>query len=166
MLTSRTIESPVGPLTIAGVDGVVHHLRMDAQTYPPEGQGTWCDDDTAFDDVAEQLDSYFTGERTTFDVSLHFEGTDFQRRVWHALLEIPFGETRTYGALAAQLGSPGAARAVGLANGHNPIGIIVPCHRVIGADGSLTGYGGGVDRKRRLLDHERSVTGGPLTLFA
>jgi methylated-DNA-[protein]-cysteine S-methyltransferase len=166
MLTSRTIESPVGPLTIAGVDSVVHHLRMDAQTYPPEGQRTWCDDDGAFDDVAEQLDAYFAGERTTFDVALHFGGTDFQRRVWHALLEIPFGETRTYGALAALLGSPGAARAVGLANGHNPIGIIVPCHRVIGADGSLTGYGGGIGRKRQLLDHERAVSGGALTLFA
>ena len=166
MLTSRTIESPVGPLTIAGLDGVVHHLRMDAQTYPPEGQGSWCADDGAFDDVADQLDAYFAGERTTFDVALHLDGTDFQQRVWRTLLEIPFGETRTYGELAMQLGSPGAARAVGLANGHNPIGIIVPCHRVIGADGSLTGYGGGIDRKRRLLDHERKVSGGALTLFA
>jgi methylated-DNA-[protein]-cysteine S-methyltransferase len=153
-------------LTIAGVDGVVHHLRMDAQTYPPKGHDSWRADDRAFADVVEQLDAYFAGDRTVFDVRLHFDGTEFQQRVWRALLGIPFGETRTYGALAAQIGSPDAARAVGLANGHNPIGIIVPCHRVIGADGSLTGYGGGIDRKRHLLDHERAVSGGALPLFA
>ena len=157
MLTSRIIDSPVGPLTVAGVGGVVHHLRMDAQTYPPKGQAAWVVDDRAFADVAEQLDAYFAGERTTFDVQLRFDGTDFQTRVWRALLEIPFGETRTYGELAAQLGSPGAARAVGLANGHNPIGIIVPCHRVIGADGSLTGYGGGMHRKQTLLALEQTT---------
>lgn len=166
MLTSRTIASPVGPLTIAGVAGVVHHLRMDAQSYPPKGRESWRADDRAFDDVVEQLDAYFAGERTAFAVRLHFDGTEFQQRVWRALLAIPFGETLTYGALAAQIGSPDAARAVGLANGHNPIGIIVPCHRVIGADGSLTGYGGGIDRKRHLLDHERAVSSGALPLFA
>jgi methylated-DNA-[protein]-cysteine S-methyltransferase len=166
MLTSRTIDSPVGPLTIAGADGVVHHLRMDAQSYPPEGQDGWRNDSRAFGDVVDQLGAYFAGERTVFDVRLHLGGTEFQQRVWRALLEIPFGETRTYGALALQVGAPGAARAVGLANGHNPIGIIVPCHRVIGADGSLTGYGGGIDRKRHLLEHERAVGGGMLTLFA
>jgi methylated-DNA-[protein]-cysteine S-methyltransferase len=165
MLTSRTIDSPVGPLTIAGTDGVVHHLRMDAQTYPPTGQDTWRSDDGAFGDVVEQLDAYFAGTLTAFDVPLHFDGTEFQQRVWRALLEIPFGETRTDGALALRIGAPGAARAVGLANGHNPVGIIVPCHRVIGADGSLTGYGGGIDRKRHLLDHERRIAPGALNLF-
>ena len=165
MLTSRTIDSPVGPLTIAGVDGVVQHLRMDAQSYPPKGQDAWCADERSFGHVVDQLGAYFDGELTQFDVPLRLEGTEFQRRVWHALLDIPFGETRSYGDLALQLGAPGAARAVGLANGRNPVGIIVPCHRVIGADGSLTGYGGGIDRKRRLLDHERRIADGALTLF-
>ncbi|MEA3054571.1 MAG: methylated-DNA-[protein]-cysteine S-methyltransferase, partial [Actinomycetota bacterium] len=95
MLTSRTIDSPVGPLTIAGVDGVVHHLRMDAQSYPPKDQASWIVDDGAFADVVEQLRAYFAGERTVFDVSLRFDGTDFQQRLWQALLAIPFGETRT-----------------------------------------------------------------------
>jgi methylated-DNA-[protein]-cysteine S-methyltransferase len=165
MLTSRTIDSPVGPLTIAGAGGVVHHLRMDAQSYPPPGQASWRADDGAFGDVVAQLGAYFAGALTAFDVALRLEGSEFQRRVWQALLDIPFGETRSYGALARQLGAPGAARAVGLANGHNPIGIIVPCHRVIGADGSLTGYGGGIERKRHLLDHERRIAQGALTLF-
>jgi methylated-DNA-[protein]-cysteine S-methyltransferase len=166
MLTSRTIDSPVGPLTIAGTDGVVHHLRMDAQSYPPKGQDAWRNDDDSFGEAVDQLHAYFAGELRAFDVPLHLDGTEFQQRVWRALLEIPFGETRTYGALATRVGAPAAARAVGLANGHNPIGIIVPCHRVIGADGSLTGYGGGIDRKRRLLEHERTISGGALTLFA
>jgi methylated-DNA-[protein]-cysteine S-methyltransferase len=112
-------------------------------------------DDAAFADVAAQLGEYFAGARTTFDVELAPSGTEFQRRVWAQLRTIPYGETRSYGAVAAELGTPGASRAVGLANGRNPISIIVPCHRVIGADGSLTGYGGGMERKRHLLDLER-----------
>jgi O-6-methylguanine DNA methyltransferase len=104
--------------------------------------------------AAEQLDQYFAGARRRFDLPLDLPGTPFQQRVWQALSEIPFGETLSYGQLAARIGKPGAARAVGLANNRNPISIIVPCHRVIGADGSLTGYGGGLDRKRWLLAHE------------
>jgi methylated-DNA-[protein]-cysteine S-methyltransferase len=105
----------------------------------------------AFTDVVEQLDAYFAGELTEFDVELDMPGTDFQQRVWSALRAIPYGETRTYGEIAAQIGAPGASRAVGLANGRNPISIIVPCHRVVGSTGGLTGYGGGLHRKRILL---------------
>lgn len=156
-ITCRTIESPVGPLTIAGDagSGVVKHLRMGEQTHPPAGMEEWVEDPTAFDDVVEQLEAYFDGTLTDFDVRFELDGSPFQREVWQALLSIPYGETRSYGELAAQIGRPGAARAVGLANGHNPVGIIVPCHRVIGANGSLVGYGGGLDRKKALLDLER-----------
>ena len=152
----RTIQSPVGPLTVAGCDQTVTNLRMEDQTHPPPDRHQWREDPTAFPDVVDQLHAYFAGELTDFDVPLHFQGTEFQRRVWGALLEIPYGETRSYGEVAQQVGQPGAARAVGMANGHNPIGIIVPCHRVIGASGALTGYGGGLPRKRVLLELERN----------
>ncbi|MFN6553357.1 methylated-DNA--[protein]-cysteine S-methyltransferase [Mycolicibacterium septicum] len=151
----RTMDSPVGLLTLAGRDGKLMHLRMVDQTYEPSREG-WEADDTAFSDAADQLSAYFAGERTEFDLELDMVGTQFQRRVWEALQTIPYGETCSYGEIARQIGSPSASRAVGLANGHNPIGIIVPCHRVIGANGSLTGYGGGLDRKRALLELERS----------
>jgi len=156
----RTMDSPVGPLTLAGKDGRLMHLRMVDQTYEPR-HGGWERDDTAFPDAVEQLEAYFAGERREFDLELEPVGTNFQRRVWEALLTIPYGETRSYGQIAEQIGSPGASRAVGLANGHNPIGIIVPCHRVIGANGSLTGYGGGMDRKRALLELERQSSDMP-----
>ena len=161
----RTIDSPVGPLVLAGRDGALTNLRMHDQSYPPPNQHEWADDPGAFGDAVEQLDAYFAGELTTFDVDLCLEGTAFQRSVWHALLDIPYGETRSYGELARTVGRPGAARAVGLANGHNPIGIIVPCHRVIGANGSLTGYGGGLDRKRALLALEKGRNPVTPTLF-
>ena len=153
----RTMDSPVGLLTLAGRDGKLMHLRMVDQTYEPSREG-WEADDTAFSDAVDQLSAYFAGERTEFDLELDMVGTQFQRRVWEALQTIPYGETCSYGEIARQIGSPSASRAVGLANGHNPIGIIVPCHRVIGANGSLTGYGGGLDRKRALLELERSRT--------
>lgn len=154
-LQCRSVDSPVGPLTLAGRDGRLMHLRMVDQTYEPSRDG-WEVDETAFPDAVEQLAEYFAGERTVFDLELHMVGTAFQRRVWTALQSIPYGETCTYGDIAREIGSPGAFRAVGLANGHNPIGIVVPCHRVIGANGSLTGYGGGLDRKRALLELEKS----------
>ncbi|MCW1824240.1 cysteine methyltransferase [Mycolicibacterium conceptionense] len=156
-LQYRTMDSPVGLLTLAGRDGKLMHLRMVDQTYEPSREG-WEADDTAFGEAVEQLSEYFVGERTEFDLELDMVGTQFQRRVWQALQSIPYGETCSYGEIARQIGSPSAFRAVGLANGHNPIGIIVPCHRVIGANGSLTGYGGGLDRKRALLELERSRT--------
>jgi methylated-DNA-[protein]-cysteine S-methyltransferase len=155
ILQFRTVDSPVGPLTLAGLAGRLRHLRMVDQTYEPS-RADWVSDDGAFPDAVEQLAAYFSGERTTFELELDLVGTPFQRRVWEALLTIPFGETRSYGDIARQIGAPTAFRAVGLANGHNPIGIIVPCHRVIGAGGGLTGYGGGIERKRMLLGMEKS----------
>ncbi len=151
----RTIDSPIGPLTIAG-DDVLTNVRMHRQAYPPRGEHDWRPDATAFSDVAAQLGAYLAGELVDFDVALRLDGTPFQRRVWSALLDIPYGSTVSYGELAARLGQPNASRAVGLANGRNPIAIIVPCHRVIGSTGALTGYGGGLDRKRALLDLEQA----------
>lgn len=153
----RIVDSPIGPLTLAGRDGRLMHLRMVDQTYEPSRDG-WASDDSAFDDAAVQLAAYFAGELSDFQLELDLAGTAFQRRVWEALLTIPYGQTRSYGDIARQIGAPGASRAVGLANGHNPISIIVPCHRVIGANGSLTGYGGGMERKKMLLQLERSRT--------
>jgi methylated-DNA-[protein]-cysteine S-methyltransferase len=121
----------------------------------------WRPADEPFADVRRQLSEYFDGERDEFDVPLAMTGTPFQRRVWQALQRIPYGETTTYGELARRLGRPSASRAVGLANGRNPIAVIVPCHRVIGSDGSLTGYGGGVERKRLLLELEATGRGAP-----
>lgn len=108
--------------------------------------------------TARQLSEYFAGSRREFDVPLRLQGTEFQTRVWHELLDIPYGVTYSYGQLAKRLGNPNAPRAVGFANGRNPISIIVPCHRVIGADGSLTGYGGGIEHKRWLLEHEGALS--------
>ena len=163
-MQSRTVDSPVGPLTLAGADGRLRHLRMVDQTYEPD-RAEWISDDGAFTDAVAQLDAYFAGELMDFDLDLDLVGTEFQRRVWEALTTIPYGETRSYGQIALQIGSPGASRAVGLANGHNPIGIIVPCHRVIGANGNLTGYGGGLDRKKSLLDMEKNRVAPVATLF-
>ncbi len=164
MIHYRTIDSPIGPLALAGRGRVLTNLRMLNQTYEPD-RSDWVRDDGAFPDAVDQLEAYFAGDRTDFDLELRLIGSEFQRRVWQALLTIPYGETRSYGEIAQQIGATGAARAVGLANGHNPIAIIVPCHRVIGANGSLTGYGGGLDRKRSLLDMEKGVKLGSLTLF-
>ena len=164
MIQYRTIDSPIGPLTLAGQGSALTNLRMVDQTYEPS-RADWTLDDAAFAEAVAQLDAYFAGERIDFDVELDMRGTDFQQRVWKALLTIPYGETRSYGEIAEQIGAPGAARAVGLANGHNPIAIIVPCHRVIGANGQLTGYGGGLDRKLTLLELEKSRAPANLTLF-
>ena len=160
----RRMDSPVGPLTLAGRGGRLQHLRMVDQTYEPNHDG-WEPVDDAFADAVAQLEAYFAGDLLEFDLDLDLVGTEFQRRVWSALLTIPYGETRSYGQIAAQVGAPNASRAVGLANGHNPIGIIVPCHRVIGANGSLTGYGGGLARKKHLLEMERNRVSPVATLF-
>lgn len=151
----RTIDSPVGPLTLAGTGATLMHLRMVDQSHEPD-RSRWREaDGDLFAEAVEQLAAYFAGELTEFDLDLDLAGTEFQRKVWGALRTIPYGETRSYGEIAAQIGAPGASRAVGLANGRNPISIIVPCHRVIGSTGGLTGYGGGLDRKRQLLALER-----------
>ncbi|MEU1851427.1 methylated-DNA--[protein]-cysteine S-methyltransferase [Streptomyces sp. NPDC019990] len=148
-------DSPHGPLTLVADDGVLCGLYMTGQRHRPPEETFGTRDDTLFASAQEQLKAYFAGELEEFTLELRLAGTPFQRTVWEHLCRIPYGETRTYGELAAALGTPNASRAVGLANGRNPIGIIVPCHRVIGANGGLTGYGGGLDRKQRLLDLER-----------
>ncbi|MFB7452194.1 methylated-DNA--[protein]-cysteine S-methyltransferase [Streptomyces sp. NPDC056194] len=158
------VDSPYDPLTLVAVDGVLSRLHMAGQRHRPPEETFGEPDPRPFGEAVRQLDAYFAGELTEFDLPLNLVGTPFQLRVWEQLLRIPYGETRTYGELAEELGNPGASRAVGLANGKNPVGIIVPCHRVIGAGGSLTGYGGGLDRKQRLLAFE-SGTAEPDALF-
>ncbi|MCX5052665.1 MULTISPECIES: methylated-DNA--[protein]-cysteine S-methyltransferase [unclassified Streptomyces] len=148
------IDSPYGPLTLVADDGVLSGLYMTGQRHRPPQETFGAHDDTLFGEIEEQLQAYFAGELKTFTLKLRLNGTPFQRTVWAQLQRIPYGETRSYGELAEALGNTSASRAVGLANGKNPIGIIVPCHRVVGANGSLTGYGGGLDRKQRLLDFE------------
>lgn len=153
------MDSPVGPITLVAVDGVLAGLYMDLQRHRPLEERFGAPDPTAFTEVIGQLKEYFATQRTDFDLPLTFVGTPFQRIVWAALREIPYGETVSYGQLAQRIGRPSASRAVGLANGRNPIGIIVPCHRVVGATGGMTGYGGGLERKRYLLDLERPALG-------
>jgi methylated-DNA-[protein]-cysteine S-methyltransferase len=156
MRTHAIVDSPVGPLTLVDEDGAVAGLYMDLQKHRPDPALHGERDDTVQPALREQLAAYWAGELRTFDVPLRMAGTPFQLQVWAALQQIPYGETWSYGKLAAELGSPGASRAVGLANGRNPVGIVVPCHRVVGANGKLVGYGGGLERKRWLLDHERA----------
>ena len=142
-MSTRTIETPIGPLTLQADEAAVTAIRFGADG---------AQDASPLLDAAEaQLREYFAGARRTFDLPLAPHGTAFQQRVWTALRAIPYGETRTYGELAAAIGSPNASRAVGMANHRNPIPIIIPCHRVIGANGTLTGYAGGLEIKRRLL---------------
>jgi methylated-DNA-[protein]-cysteine S-methyltransferase len=147
-------DSPIGSLLLVGDGHALHGLYMQDGRRPKQIAPGWELETSCFTDVRVQLREYFAGERTAFDLALVMAGTAFERRVWSALTEIPYGETLSYGALARRLGQPSAARAVGLANGRNPISVIVPCHRVIGANGTLTGYGGGLERKRILLELE------------
>jgi methylated-DNA-[protein]-cysteine S-methyltransferase len=152
-ITTR-LDSPIGVLTLAASDGYLTGVYMDGQRHAPDPLPEPFRHDAGFADIADQLEAYFAGDLLAFDIPIRLEGTEFQRRVWSHLREIPYGETISYGELARRMGSPGAARACGLANGRNPVSVIVPCHRVIGADGRLTGYGGGLERKAWLLDHE------------
>jgi methylated-DNA-[protein]-cysteine S-methyltransferase len=146
------VDSPLGKLLLVSDGEALTRLAMSPRPNDvPDGSRH---EPAAFNDVASQLDSYFAGELTEFDLPLAPRGTDFQLRVWNALLEIPYGETASYGEIAATVGRPDAVRAVGTTNGRNPIAVIIPCHRVIGADGTLVGYGGGLDRKRLLLELE------------
>ncbi len=152
-----TMESPVGRLVIAGEERSLWTILMEDQRWAPEIGSDWRSADEPFAAARDQLEEYFAGERTEFDLPLRIEGTPFRVRVWEELRRIPFGATRTYREIAVRIGRPGAFRAVGLANGRNPFAIVLPCHRVIGADGALVGYGGGLQRKRQLLDHEAGV---------
>jgi methylated-DNA-[protein]-cysteine S-methyltransferase len=153
------ISSPLGDLLAVRDDDGLSGLYLPTGKRPQRPAADWQRRDADLADVAEQLAEYFAGTRREFELTLRPRGTEFQRRVWAALREIPYGETRSYGEIAAELGVPGAARAVGLANGRNPISIIVPCHRVVGATGALTGYGGGLPAKQWLLGHEAARVG-------
>lgn len=163
-LSYTYMDSPVGPLTLVGDKDALHILNFPSTTSNAELKPEWQKTDAPFTEVIKQLTAYFAGDLRQFDLPLYFSGTDFQNRVWRQLATIPFGETRSYGQMATGLGSPGASRAVGSANNKNPLAIILPCHRVIGADGSMVGFGGGLPIKTFLLTHEAEVTGAPIQL--
>src|SRR5436190_8213634 len=150
MTFSTQFSTPVGPLTLEGDDHALTRIGFGAPTAP---QG----DSPAVAAAAIQLEQYFAGDRTEFDLDVELDGTPFERRVWDELRAIPYGQTASYAEIARQIGRPGGSRAVGRANARNPVAVIVPCHRVIGSDGSLTGYAGGMEMKRALLDLERAA---------
>ncbi|MCF7221243.1 methylated-DNA--[protein]-cysteine S-methyltransferase [Marilutibacter chinensis] len=154
----RLYHSPVGPLRIATSDAGVHAIEFHAQRHPVPRDTRWqAGEHPLLDAVAAQLDGYFAGQRTVFDLPLAPEGTAFQRSVWLELARIPYGSTVSYAQMASRVGRPAAVRAVGAANGRNPLPIVLPCHRVIGADGSLTGFGGGLPTKQFLLELEGAL---------
>ena len=153
-MTHTFIDSPIGTLTLVRNDAGLSGVYMPKHKPAPDEAIFGARKHAAFVDAIEQFGEYWAGERSQFDLPLAPAGTEFQLRVWSALRTIPHGETRTYGWIAEQIGQPSAVRAVGLANGRNPLSIVVPCHRVVGASGALTGYAGGIERKRFLLDHE------------
>ncbi|CAH6861237.1 Methylated-DNA--protein-cysteine methyltransferase [Vibrio chagasii] len=144
-------DSPLGTVTLQANEQGLLGVWFETHTTKPEDLGTQEDSFPIFQSVKDQLDRYFAGEAIQFDVPIAAKGTPFQQSVWHALTTIPYGETWSYAQLADAIGNPKAVRAVGLANGKNPVSVIVPCHRVIGKNGKLTGYAGGVERKQRLL---------------
>ena len=157
----RIVDSPIGKLRlVANEDSLIEVSWEEKNAHGDSPQP--CAEfvrHPVLDETARQLAEYFAGTRKTFELRLHFEGTEFQRKVWNALLTIPFGETRSYGRIAVQIGHPSAVRAVGAANGQNPIPIIAPCHRVVGSTGKLVGFGGGLPRKVHLLTLEGALTG-------
>lgn len=151
------MDSPVGRLLIAGdQDGVLTYIAFVEGKNPVEPRPDWEASRVPFSVALDQLQAYFAGELTQFDLSLRLDGTPFQMAVWHSLMDIPYGSTVSYAEIARRIGKPNAVRAVGAANGRNPLSIVIPCHRVVGSDGSLTGYGGGLSVKERLLELERS----------
>lgn len=152
-----TMPSPVGQLMLVGDGEALTGIYLDPHKGGPAIGADWRQDPIALRDAVSQLEEYAAGERRDFDLPLAPRGTDFQLRVWAALRQIPYGTTESYGSLARRVGTPTASRAVGAANGRNPLSIVVPCHRVIGADGAPRGYGGGIENKLRLLDLERTA---------
>jgi methylated-DNA-[protein]-cysteine S-methyltransferase len=150
-----TIESPLGPLLLASDNSGLTEICFPNGKQSAKAKTDWKEDSAQLKEVTRQLRAYFAGELETFDLSLAPEGTPFQQKVWSELCKIPYGETISYGELARRIGNPNASRAVGLANGSNPIPIVIPCHRVIGANGKLTGYGGGLPIKEKLLALEK-----------
>jgi methylated-DNA-[protein]-cysteine S-methyltransferase len=156
-LLYTNLDSPIGELLLVSDGHALHGLYMQEGRTAAKIRPGWQESEQPFARVRTQLTEYFDGRRSCFDVPLAMRGSAFERRVWSALLQIPYGESTSYGEIARRIGEPGAARGVGVANARNPIAVIVPCHRVIGADGSLTGYGGGLERKRWLLAHEAAT---------
>jgi len=151
------VKSPIGPILLAGDEEGLKHVNFMKGKKKIEVSDDWVENEEFFREISGQLEAYFSGKLKSFDVKLAPEGTEFQKSVWKALCEIPYGETRTYKDIAVSIGKPKAYRAVGLANNRNPIAIIVPCHRVIGTDGKLTGYAGGLDVKEFLLKLEETI---------
>ena len=158
MRTHTVVDSPIGPLTLVDDDGRLAGLYMHEQRHLPDRTSFGSRDDTVQPAVREQLPLYFDGDLLDFDVPLATTGTPFQQQVWAALRQVPYGTTCTYADLAEAVGRPTAVRAVGAANGRNPVCLVVPCHRVVGSGGSLTGYAGGLERKSYLLDLERRTS--------
>ena len=159
MILYDFVESPIGRLTLAADDFGLRHIAFERGRHPVWIGDDWRRDSAPFGPARAQLAAYFAGELTEFDLPLAAQGSAFDRRVWNALRAIPYGSTSSYGELARRIGDASAARAVGAANGRNPLPIVVPCHRVIGADGSLTGFGGGLPTKKFLLEHEQRHAG-------
>jgi methylated-DNA-[protein]-cysteine S-methyltransferase len=151
----HTLSRPIGGLLLVGTEEALHQLHFQAGRDRVDPQGDWVPSERPFGEVVRQLEAYFARKLRVFDLPLRPEGTAFQKKVWRALTTIPYGETVSYGEIARRIQQPTASRAVGAANGRNPLPIIVPCHRVIGADGSLTGFGGGLPIKQRLLALEQ-----------
>jgi methylated-DNA-[protein]-cysteine S-methyltransferase len=158
------VETPIGPLTLVATTSALREVRFPNGHEVGPGDGADVPDDPVLAQAARELGEYFAGSRLRFDVSLDPQGSPFQLAAWRGLRAIPYGETVSYGEQARRLGHAGKARAIGAANGSNPLPVIVPCHRVIGSDGSLTGFGGGLERKAWLLHHERQVLGLELPL--
>lgn len=154
MILFRHLDSPVGTLTLAANEDGLHAIEFPCNRHPADREGWTPGDHRVLDMAARQLDAYFAAKRRDFDLPLAPRGTDFQRTVWMALAGIGYGETISYAQLAQRVGKPTAMRAVGAANGRNPLPIVLPCHRVIGADGALTGFGGGLPTKQFLLELE------------
>lgn len=149
------LESPIGKLLLAGDANGLQQILFSTEGRPAEPDPEWIEDAVKLQPAIQQLQSYFAGELESFDLSLSPQGTPFQQKVWSELQKIPYGQTISYGELARRIGNPKASRAVGLANGSNPLSIVIPCHRVIGSNGKLTGYGGGLPIKEKLLALER-----------
>lgn len=152
-----TKNTPAGPVLLIGDGTVVHALYWQVYKHVPSPAASWIKDETKFTEILQQLDEYFAGERTVFELNIAAQGTPFQKKVWHELAKIGYGQTRTYQQVADAIGAPKSARAVGAAVGRNPISIVVPCHRVIATSGKLTGFAGGIESKRMLLHHEGAL---------
>ncbi|HUQ29422.1 MAG TPA: methylated-DNA--[protein]-cysteine S-methyltransferase [Usitatibacter sp.] len=159
MIRYARFTTPIGTLLATACNGALTGLYFDGERHAPAPGADWIEDEALFGECRRQLTEYFEGVRRAFDVTVAPEGSDFQRRIWSEIARIPYGRTITYAELAKRAGVPGCARAAGAATGRNPLSIVVPCHRVVGSDGSLTGYAGGIPRKRRLLEIEEARQG-------